>query len=84
MRTKMSYLYDDLIKIKESLSKFRQLASCKDALDRIDRAVELVKADIADIEVEREKHLPIHTFKDEELLAEIKLRLGERSYPARA
>lgn len=82
MRTKMSYLYDDLIKVKESLSKFRQLASCKEAMARIDSTIEDVKADIAEIEVEREKHLPIHTFKDEELLAEISLRLSKRSYPA--
>ena len=82
MRTKMSYLYDDLIKVKEKLSKFRQLASCKEAMDSIDKTIEDVKADIAEIDKARESVKPIHSFKDEELLAELQKRLRERSYPA--
>ena len=77
MRTKMSYLYDDLIKVKEKLSKFRQLASCKEAMDSIDKTIEDVKADIADIEEEREAVKPIHSFTLDELLTEVKRKFAE-------
>ncbi len=82
MRTRLSYLYDDLIKVKEKLSKFRQLASCKEALAGIDKTIEDIHADIVEIDKARDAVKPIHSFKDEELLAELQKRLRERSYPA--